>query len=90
MNILVYILTIVPTFTVQFGASALFYGSQLIPTVFNTVISTCISILIEPMSGAILTVLYYDLRIRREGFDLQLTLQQLETPASTLPTTGNV
>jgi hypothetical protein len=82
VGIFVYIITAVPTFTVQFASMTLLGVSSIIPALVNSVISTVISTLIEPLQFAILTVLYYDLRIRKEGFDLQITMQQLDTPSA--------
>lgn len=75
LGIFVYLLTMVPTFAVQFGASALLPGSIALSTIANSTINTLVAILITPIQFAVLTILYYDLRIRKEGFDLQLALQ---------------
>jgi len=42
-----------------------------------TVVSAGVPILLAPMIPCILTLAYYDLRVRREGFDLQLLGEQL-------------
>lgn len=81
LGIFVYIITAVPTFTVQFASMTLLGFSSLIPALLNSVITTVISTLIEPLQFTILTVFYYDLRIRKEGFDLQFSMQQLDSTA---------
>ncbi len=43
------------------------------------------AVLTQPFQAAVHTILYYDLRIRKEGFDLELIAQQLGLPASALP-----
>ncbi len=42
-----------------------------------TIVSAAAPILLAPMIPCILTLAYYDLRVRREGFDLQLLGEQL-------------
>lgn len=42
-----------------------------------TIVSAAVPILLAPMIPCILTLAYYDLRVRREGFDLQLLGEQL-------------
>lgn len=50
-------------------------GSQIV----LTVVSPVVSIMLAPIIPCILTLAYYDRRVRREGFDLQLLSEQLET-----------
>ena len=42
------------------------------------VITSLLSILIYPFFYVVLTVLYYDLRVRKEGFDLELLASALQ------------
>jgi hypothetical protein len=39
------------------------------------------SMLVQPFTAAVTTVLYYDLRVRHEGYDLQVLADQLGLPA---------
>ena len=41
------------------------------------VFSAALPILVYPLFSCILTLMYYDLRVRREAFDLQILGQQL-------------
>lgn len=50
--------------------------SILIPTMINTVIGSVFGIVATPLIPLISVLLYYDLRIRKEGFDLQLLAEQ--------------
>jgi hypothetical protein len=43
------------------------------------------AILTRPFIAAVRTVLYYDLRVRREGYDVELLAEQLGIPLSELP-----
>ena len=40
-------------------------------------VSACASVVLAPLLPCVFTMIYYDLRMRREGFDLQLLGQQL-------------
>jgi hypothetical protein len=42
-----------------------------------TVLAALVSLLIYPMISCVFTLFYYDLRVRKEGFDLELLGQQL-------------
>ena len=42
-------------------------------------------IITGPLQAAIVAVIYYDLRVRKEAFDVQLLTQQLEEPGSAPP-----
>ena len=43
------------------------------------VLGAVIQLLLYPLMYSVLTVLYYDLRVRKEGFDLDVLAQALET-----------
>lgn len=43
------------------------------------VIGAVVQLLLYPLMYSVLTVLYYDLRVRKEGFDLEVLAQALET-----------
>jgi hypothetical protein len=54
---------------------------NLIPSrVIMNVLSTALSVVVGPILGITETVLYYDLRIRREGFDLEYLVGQHAQP----------
>jgi len=42
-----------------------------------SVIAACVSLLIYPVISCVFTVFYYDLRVRKEGFDLEMLSRQL-------------
>lgn len=57
-------------------------------TVFaaSSALSTLISIFVIPFTAAVATVLYFDLRVRHEGYDLEMLFQDLgDTPPESLP-----
>ena len=47
--------------------------SQVLPAIMN--------VLVYPMVALVETLLYYDMRIRKEGYDIQLMTQELDGPA---------
>ena len=57
------------------GAYAALANPSLQPAVI--VVSALLPIVLAPILPCVFTLLYYDLRVRREGFDLQLLGQQL-------------
>lgn len=46
--------------------------SEAVAAVFYTIVNTLSSLITLPLMAAVLTVIYFDLRVRKEGFDLQL------------------
>jgi len=59
---------------------------SLLFAVMITVLATIVSaVLLQPFAAAVTTVLYYDLRIRREGYDLELLAEELGIPAINMP-----
>jgi hypothetical protein len=51
-------------------------GNAAIQTFF-VVLASLIGIVLAPILPCVLTLLYYDLRVRREAFDLQILSEQL-------------
>ena len=88
--ILIYILTIVPILTVQFGLNIFLPLAVMASTILGSVLGTLITILITPIQHAVVTLLYYDLRIRKEGFDLEFAMRQSDTALPNPPPAGGV
>jgi hypothetical protein len=77
--ILVFLLLI----AVAFGTSMV---TQMIPSrIARLVLSTCTSVLIYPMMGIAETLLYYDTRIRNEGFDVEYLASSMPLPEQAAP-----
>jgi hypothetical protein len=77
LTYLVYMLAIGALFSVALIGGQVEIGEQTINFLVNV-----LSVLIMPLWACVAVVLYYDLRIRKEGFDLQMMASQLEsTPA---------
>jgi hypothetical protein len=75
LSILVGTVTSGPSYLV--GFTVVLLPSPLWGLILNTVLTNLISLVVAPLSFIAQTLLYYDLRIRNEGFDLQLRAQQL-------------
>ena len=78
--ILMWVLAGVPTYAAQMAVSFLMPRSMVASMGVSSVLSAFIQIFIAPIQIAVLTVLYYDLRVRREGYDLDLKAQELTPP----------
>jgi hypothetical protein len=68
-------------------------GSVLLAVVVVSLAAALSSLLTQPFHAAVITVLYYDLRVRREGYDITLLAEQLgiepaELPAGAAPPAG--
>ncbi len=60
------------------AALGLLFGSVLhAPARITEVVSYLINALVYPVVGVVSTLLYYDLRIRKEGFDLEMLATEL-------------
>jgi hypothetical protein len=46
--------------------------NEAVAAVFYTIVNTLSSLITLPLMASVLTVIYFDLRVRNEGFDLQL------------------
>jgi hypothetical protein len=61
-------------------------GSSIVVVILIVSLAAAISaILVRPFVSSIRTVLYYDLRVRKEGYDLELLAEQLGIPPSEMP-----
>jgi hypothetical protein len=63
--------------------------SLLVAVFVSTLSGVIATIITEPFRAAAVTLLYYDLRVRREGYDLHVLADQLGLPSSSMPATGN-
>jgi hypothetical protein len=60
-------------------------GSALYAVIVVSLASAVAGILTRPFQAAVVTVLYYDLRVRREGYDVQLLAEQLGFDPAVMP-----
>ncbi len=77
-------------FAVQFGVAALVVGaleinSEVVVLALVTLISILLNFLVFPFWAGVQTVIYYDLRVRKEGLDLQLLTRELRMDAEGPP-----
>jgi hypothetical protein len=57
-----------------------FAGASNIHAVIQSILQNFISILVSPLQTIAITLLYYDFRIRKEGFDLEMLSQAIGSP----------
>jgi hypothetical protein len=89
LTLLILVLTLVPSYSISTGVQIIFpdpIGDFAIQQILTLISSYVIQILVLPLSLIGFTLLYYDLRVRKEGFDLQLRTQTYEE--SELPTSA--
>jgi hypothetical protein len=60
-------------------------GNEVATAVADAIGQTAASALTTPLSAAVLAVLYFDLRVRKEGFDLELLARRLGVDPPTVP-----
>jgi hypothetical protein len=60
-------------------------GNDVASALADAIGQTVSSALVTPLSAAVLAVLYFDLRVRKEGFDLELLARRLGVDPSTVP-----
>ncbi len=60
-------------------------SNEVARAVADAVAQTASSALTTPLSAAVSTVLYFDLRVRKEGFDLELLAHRLGVDPTTVP-----
>ena len=82
MYMLAYLIAGIPSMITSFALTFL-SGNALDTLVRNQIIVAVVAqigqILVLPLQLIIFTLLYYDLRIRKEGYDLELMAQQATT-----------
>ncbi len=54
----------------------------------TTIVSVVSSVITTPFMAAVLVLIYFDLRVRKEGFDLELLSQGVGIPGADLPARG--
>jgi hypothetical protein len=64
--------------------------NEVATAVANAVAQTVSSALTTPISAAVLTVLYFDLRVRKEGFDLELLARRIGVDPAKVSSTGSM
>jgi hypothetical protein len=60
-------------------------GDSPVALALTTVVNVLASVITTPFMAAVLVLIYFDLRVRKEGFDLQLLSQGVGIPGTALP-----
>jgi len=85
--LLAMLITAGPSSLITYGAIA-FRASYMVRTLLTTVVSALLSLLYVPIRLTGETLLYYDLRVRQEGLDLEMELEALAQAPAERPTEG--
>lgn len=80
-NLLTFIIAQLPGMAVMY-ALTLFFPDATIGSVIGLLTTAFSVILALPFSMGVIVLLYYDLRVRREGYDLELQAQELAADPS--------
>jgi len=82
--LVVFLIVGVITFAVAsvFLGAVLTEASEVTVAILSTIVDIVINAITYPLWAAVITVLYYDLRVRNEGFDLQLLAAGVGADAS--------
>jgi hypothetical protein len=75
--VVAFLLLLVPGIAIG-GAGALFGDPEGAAALAILVLEAVLQIFIYPFAYVVMTVLYYDLRVRKEGFDLELLASSLQ------------
>lgn len=76
-----------PIYLLSFAT--IFLPSPFIGAILQTLASSLITMIMTPLQFAVLTILFYDLKIRKEGFDLQFQMQDEPPTAPPPPDSGS-
>jgi hypothetical protein len=60
-------------------------GDSLVAIFFSMIVNVVASVITTPFMAAVLVLIYFDLRVRKEGFDLQLLSQGVGIPGGAYP-----
>jgi Membrane domain of glycerophosphoryl diester phosphodiesterase len=80
--LLLFVLSLALAIAIGAGINGISSASEPVIAVLTTLMNILLIALLYPLLAAILTVMYYDLRVRKEGFDLQLLAQGVGSDAS--------
>jgi hypothetical protein len=84
------LLTAVFTVVLQIILAALFFTSEseAVLVIGNGLAQVIASTITTPVTAAVTAVMYFDLRVRKEGFDLELMARTMGAPPPAFPSSG--
>lgn len=75
--VVVYLIVLVPTMVLAGLGAYLLAQQSMFWGMLIEIVSATLPIVLTPILSCVFTLIYYDLRVRREAFDLQLLSQEL-------------
>ena len=89
--LVVFLITTAVTFiaTIFVGGSTFLLAntsSSTTGSVVSELLTAGVNVIVTPISAAVATIIYFDLRVRKEGFDLALMIQRLDLPTVVVAT----
>ncbi len=85
--LLTWVVTIIPSSVFSIPAQLLFPENFTLQTMINTAVGSVVGVIVTPFSAIAYTLMYYDLRVRKEAFDLEQRADQIlpQAPGYGLP-----
>lgn len=80
IGLILWFITLIPTLLIVVPTTLFLQNNPVLVTVISTSVSAVTSVIVVPFSMIAYTLLYYDLRVRKEGFDLQQQTETMLTP----------
>jgi hypothetical protein len=84
--LLLFVINLAATVAFGAGLAAVDDANEVVVAVISTLINIAIIALTYPLWAAVVTVMYYDFRVRNEGFDLELLARGVGSYASRFAT----
>jgi len=81
IGLLAWLVTIIPSAVFTIPAAILLPENLTLQSMISTVAGTVVTVIVTPFSAIAWTLMYYDLRVRKEAFDLEQRADQLLPPA---------
>ncbi len=76
-GLLTFIVAELPALTIRSGLALVVTAQEATGPIISAIITPLSLILTLPFSMAVIVLLYYDLRVRKEGYDLELRAQEM-------------
>jgi hypothetical protein len=76
LAVIEFVISIGPALLISFLALAVLPSDPALAQVLNTAVNTIITVLYLPLQLIAMTLYYFDIRVRKEGFDLDAAMRQ--------------
>lgn len=77
IGLLAWLITFIPSAVFSIPATLLFPQNFTLQTLVNTIVSSVVTVIVTPFAAIAYTLMYFDLRVRKEAFDLEQRFDQV-------------